>query len=146
MKIDSVLNDRLAASYAHIREIVESTVNFQGRLENVVIDELQFTLNLCSVTVWKDGRILASNLTLLEAEYLDAHFEKLSNKETKSGDIRVVKAEGPPVEGGPDTMRAAARAATCRYSACSLSGRIDLGPPTRLSYRGHFQIFGYSIP
>jgi len=33
MTVDPILNDRLANSYAHIKYVVESAVNFQGRLE-----------------------------------------------------------------------------------------------------------------
>ncbi|MGH8476264.1 MAG: hypothetical protein ACRER2_10940 [Methylococcales bacterium] len=123
------MENKLVHSYALIREVVESSVNFQGRLVNVVIDELQFGLNLCGVSIWMDGKILASNMSHSEAEFLDQHFAELAQPERTYFDkVHVSESESPPLEAeaGPSTMRTILRATTRRYSARVSNWRFDL--------------------
>jgi hypothetical protein len=121
------LNDRLVNSYVHIREVVDSKVNFQGRIEDVVIDELQFALNLCGVIIRRKRKILARNMSFLEAKFLDDHFGRLKSFDKKvTNSFRVSKTQTLPLESVPRTMRTRLREATCRYSARWADGCIDL--------------------
>ncbi|MES2659519.1 MAG: ATP-binding protein [Verrucomicrobiota bacterium] len=148
---DPLLNDRLARSYSHIIEVVESAVNFQGLLETVIIDELQFALNLCGVVIMRNGRRLESNLSGDDVKILCKHFEKKEEKpssetarirlrmneakaqnlppEMQTGKLTVSKLETLPIKDWPRHTYSVPGKATCRLSASHedfRNYRIDL--------------------